>query len=161
MSLRDRLSEYCGVDLQYIKQDKYDIAIVGIIENIYATWNVVYDVEKLSRLGFNNEHEVDDIIYLHSLGIEEYDTDNKYIVESAFPYLPYLHMEYDAAIIGCCLTADGVETVCYSREKLLELIQGVSNVDPMEYYYFRIHSEFMGDNTPLFLITINEIENAY
>jgi hypothetical protein len=157
MISRETMNNYCGTELQFLEPSKYDIAITGLVETIYGTWTTVYDINRLSILGFTSDIP-DNVVLLDTLGIEEYDEDNRFIAESTFPYLPFLNFNYDSAIVGQTITTDGIESICYSREKIIDIVK--NKPEPLEFFYFRIHSEFMGDNTPLFLVTLNEIENV-
>jgi len=60
---------------------------------------------------------------------------------------------FDAAIIGVTERIGDLPTICYSKDKVLEILMedGMSWEEAGEYYNFNIVGAYMGEYTPTFL----------
>lgn len=63
------------------------------------------------------------------------------------------------AVIGIATRAGGLRVVCYSVEKVIEVLMtrdGMTEEEAYEFYEFNIVGAWMGDKTPIFVETIEE-----
>lgn len=71
-----------------------------------------------------------------------------------YPDLLVMDPDYlDDAIIGVA-TRIGLEAVCYSEEKVIELLMqhdGMEYEEAVEYMEFNMKGAWVGDSTPIFL----------
>jgi hypothetical protein len=60
---------------------------------------------------------------------------------------------FDAAIVGLVSRIDRPAVVCYSVEKILEVLMedGMDEEEAREYYEFNILGAYVGEATPMFL----------
>ena len=59
---------------------------------------------------------------------------------------------FDAAVIGY---DENLLKVVYSSSKMIEILmldEDMSEEDALEHFYFNIHSAFVGDHTPIYVI---------
>jgi len=60
---------------------------------------------------------------------------------------------FDAAIVGLVRRVDRPPVVCYSVEKILEVLMedGMDEEEAREYYQYNILGAYVGEATPMFL----------
>ena len=64
--------------------------------------------------------------------------------------------KFDAAILGVLERCGEEPKVCYSLEKILEILMedGMTYEEAVEYYEYNVVGAWMGDQTPAFLNTL-------
>lgn len=64
--------------------------------------------------------------------------------------------QFDEAIIGTVQRVDRSPVVCYSVDKIVEILMedGMSQEEAYEYYEYNILGAYIGEGTPMFLASI-------
>ena len=64
--------------------------------------------------------------------------------------------QFDEAIVGTVSRVDRSPVVCYSVDKIVEILMedGMSQEEAYEYYEYNILGAYMGEGTPMFLASI-------
>lgn len=65
----------------------------------------------------------------------------------------------DAAIVGLVSGFGMQDVVCYDRDKVIEILMqdGMSEEEAEEYFSYNIEGAYMGDATPMFLTTAQQL----
>lgn len=66
---------------------------------------------------------------------------------------------FDEAIVGLTERAIGVTAVCYSREKVIEILMrdGMDRDEAEEFFEFNTVGAYVGEGSPVFLTTLTEL----
>lgn len=67
---------------------------------------------------------------------------------------------YDEAIVGLVERACSTTVVCYDRRKIVDILMGQDGMDrdeAEEFFEFNIAGAYVGEGTPVFLSTLNEL----
>lgn len=64
--------------------------------------------------------------------------------------------QFDEAIVGTVSRVDRSPVVCYSVDKIVEILMedGMSQEEAYEYYEYNILGAYIGEGTPMFLASI-------
>ena len=64
--------------------------------------------------------------------------------------------QFDEAIVGTVQRVDRSPVVCYSVDKIVEILMedGMSQEEAYEYYEYNILGAYIGEGTPMFLASI-------
>lgn len=87
-------------------------------------------------------------------------TIREYLEETGQEMMLLEPASFDQAIVGLLEGAGVPTTLCYSREKVIELLMeedGMDREDAEEYFSFNIAGAYIGESTPLFLTTTQEL----
>jgi hypothetical protein len=63
------------------------------------------------------------------------------------------------AVIGIATRADGLRVVCYSRDRVVQILMArdeMSEQEAHEYYEFNIACAWVGEKTPIFVVDVLE-----
>jgi len=79
---------------------------------------------------------------------------NRELIAEQYPDLLVLDPEYfDAAIIGV-VTRIGLEAVCYSTDRIIDILiekDGMTEEEAIEHFDYNIAGSYVGEHTPVFL----------
>jgi len=63
---------------------------------------------------------------------------------------------FDDAILGICERAGGLDVVAYDSKKCIDILMSNDEMDEAEaneYFYFNVVGAYMGERTPVFIMT--------